>query len=181
MDYKKFYDLDNYIFEDIRCKFEKNGYLGALDFFCIVILKANRAKSKIAQKLLEKGADIESIIKEMTRKIYEAKENKEKLYIILEDYKLSLPMGSAILTVLYPEKFTVYDIRVCDMLQNYKDLINKTKFESKWIGYEKYKNSVIKKVPNESCLREKDKYLWGKSFYQQLKNDIKENFSSRLE
>ena len=34
----------------------------------------------------------------------------------MRDWKLRLPTASAVLTVLYPEDFTVYDQRVCKML-----------------------------------------------------------------
>ena len=53
MDYSKFYrnDLEKYLFDDVINKFEENGYINAFDFFCIIIWKANRAKTKVANKI----------------------------------------------------------------------------------------------------------------------------------
>ena len=57
MDYVRYYDLESYLFEDVRQQFQSEGSLSAFDFFSIVIWKANRAKSKIAKRLLrEPGA-----------------------------------------------------------------------------------------------------------------------------
>jgi len=44
-DYIKYYDLENYVLTDVRDKFYRDRYLTAFDFFCIVIWKANRAKT----------------------------------------------------------------------------------------------------------------------------------------
>lgn len=50
MDYRAFYHLESYLFNTVRIRFLENGFLDAFDFFCIVIWKANRSKSKIARK-----------------------------------------------------------------------------------------------------------------------------------
>lgn len=85
-------------------------------------------------------------------------------------------MASAILTVFYPEKFIVYDVRVCEILNDFQNLDNKTNFESIWNGYDKYRETIIKKEPNNLTLREKDRYFRGESFYRQLNNDIESAF-----
>lgn len=51
-------------------------------------------------------------------------------------------MASAILTVLYPNDFTVYDIRVCDELKDFHGLKHTTNFENIWSGYQAYKQNV---------------------------------------
>ena len=86
-------------------------------------------------------------------------------------------MASAILTVLYPNDFTVYDIRVCDMLSDFHSLANKIQFESIWAGYERYVTAVREKAPAELSLRDKDRWLWGKSFVKQLTEDIASMFT----
>lgn len=53
LDYLRYYDLEAYLFEDVRKRFQKEGVLSAFDFFSIVIWKANRAKSKVAHRLLK--------------------------------------------------------------------------------------------------------------------------------
>jgi len=81
-------------------------------------------------------------------------------------------MASAILTVLYPNEFTVYDVRVCDMIGDFHKLKNQQSFDALWDGYQKFKSKVVGVAPKEFSLRDKDHYLWGKSFYTQLESDI---------
>ena len=174
-DFLKFYDLENYILTDVKNNFLKNKSLNSFDFFCIIIWKANRAKSKIANRLLSYNPNLDEAVKDLTRKIYQAKEDKEKLKTLLEDYKFRLPMASAILSLLYPDNFTVYDIRVCDTLKSYKGL-DDLKFERLWEGYCNYIDSVRNYGTQNLSLRDKDRLLWGKSFHEQLNSDLKANF-----
>lgn len=52
-------------------------------------------------------------------------------------------MASAILTVLYPEEFTVYDIRACEQLGGgHEKAGNTSKFEQMWRGYLELANDI---------------------------------------
>lgn len=57
-------------------------------------------------------------------------------------------MASAILTILYPEDFTIYDVRVCDVLGDFHNINNKASFENQWFSYTQFlaavKNLVLK-------------------------------------
>lgn len=175
-DYIKYYNLESYVLTDVRDSFVRDGYLTAFDFFCIVIWKANRAKTKIAQRLLRYNPDLEQGVKALTSKIFSEADDKQKLKILIKDYKFRLAMSSAILSLLYPDNFTVYDVRVCETLTDFKRLGDITNFEDIWSGYQKYTNCVKKYLPENKSLRDKDRFLWGKSFYEQLSNDLKTNF-----
>ena len=177
MDYSKYYYLEEYLFKNITNDFHNDGFLNALDFFCIIIWKANRAKTKVANKLREiaKSNDLNQICKQITLGISNKKSNEEKLRFLLTEWKFRLPMASAILTVLYPNDFTVYDVRVCNILQKYNNLINK-KTEDTIKGYFEFLKDVKMKVPEKESLRDKDRYLWGKSFYEDLCKDIECGF-----
>lgn len=178
-DYKKYYNLEKYLFEDLSEKLQRDQFLNIFDFFCIVIWKANRAKSKVAKRIQQKEPDLEKAVFEITNMLYNSADDKERLRILMVDWKLRLPMSSAILAVLYPGRFTVYDYRVCEMLGKLKDLGNKIKFDSIWKGYCVYLESVRQLAPEEINLREKDKYLWGKSFYEDLTKDILDGFPGK--
>jgi len=65
------------------------------------------------------------------------------------------------------------------MLGKFEDLGQKVKFESIWNGYSHYIEGVRQFVPSENTLREKDKYLWGKSFCEDLIQDIQDGFPGR--
>ena len=103
IDYRKFYDLENYLFEEVSRRFSEHGYLETFDFFCIIIWKANRSKSKIAKRLLSKGhPDLNSAVIALTKSLAKAANDKTRMKILIEDWGFMLPMASAILTVLYP-------------------------------------------------------------------------------
>ena len=91
-------------------------------------------------------------------------------------------MDSAILAMLYPDDFTVYDVRVCDTLGGFHNLGNRVNFENLWQGYQAFTRAVKESTPKElTSLRDKDRYLWGKSFYEQLIRDIFEVFKGDSE
>ena len=179
IDYSKYFNLESYLFNEVANNFQNRGYLITEEFFCIIIWKANRAKSKIARKF-DNEASLDIAIKKLTSSIYKSTTNKSKLAILINDYGFYLPMASAILSVLYQDEFSIYDIRVCDVLKEkyntdkYHKLKNWT-FERLWVAYEDYLQKTLE-VSGKSNYREADKYLWSKSFYEQLKNDIGRNF-----
>jgi hypothetical protein len=59
---------------------------------------------------------MDSAVCELTKGVAERSERADKLRYLLADWGFRLPMATAILTVLYPEEFTVYDTRVCALL-----------------------------------------------------------------
>lgn len=184
MNYLTQYNIEKYIFETVTKRFEDQGFINTYDFFCIVIWKANRAKSKIAKLLMKHSNDFKNLdeaVYALTNGISDQPNEGEKLRYIMKEWRFQLPMATAILTALYPTKFTVYDVRVCDQLgdNKYHKLKNKVNFDSIWNGYEEYLWQVKQVTPTGLTLREKDQYLWGKSFHQQLENDISQGFKKR--
>jgi hypothetical protein len=177
IDYRKFYHLEAYLFDDVRRRFSETGALSAFDFFCIVVWKANRAKSKVAQRLLEKGyLNLEPAVDALTKEIAAAESSKAKLKVLVEGWRFRLPMASAVLTVLYPDKFSVYDIRVCSEVGKFHGTQDRTDFDVLWDEYQQYITEVRKQTPPDYELRDKDRWLWGRSLYDQLNKDIRENF-----
>jgi hypothetical protein len=178
--YLKYYDIERYLFDDAHQRFHTEHSLGAFDFFSIIVWKANRAKSKIAHKLLRHGADsqdLEPIVRSLTKSLYEAPDRKERLQLLMKQWNFALPMATAILCICWPNDFTIYDYRVRDLVPGQADLNNLTDFEKIWADYEKYTEKVIKAVPAGLSLRDADRYLWGKSAAQQLVHDLERQFS----
>ncbi len=182
VNYVDFYYLEKYLFEQVGPRFCERGTLRAFDFFCIVIWKANRAKSKVATRLLSitKLDDLESSVEQLRRELSSGKTRKARMRVLIENWKLRLPMASAILTVLYPRDFTVYDVRVVGVVKlddkatrnRLLRLADERWSDSLWLGYEKFVESVKKSAPAKLPLRDKDRWLWGKSVYLQLTKDI---------
>ena len=165
IDYKQYYDLENYLFNSVKETYYEKKYLTAFDFFCIIIWKANRAKSKIAKRLIEKGYEtLDEAVYDLSSNLYRCDSDESRLKYLITEWEFRLPMASAILTVLYPEDFTVYDRRVCNMINDFYNLDNITNFSKLWTYYLLYKRKMMDSSPKELSLRDKDRYLWGKSF-----------------
>lgn len=176
----KYSQLEQYLFDEVRKNFHKNHFLTAEEFVCILIWKSNRSVKRIINKIKKRypGKSFQLAVKELTNSIYKKDSPQAKLYFLINDRKrkkISIPLAtsSAILTVLYPQYFTVYDSRVCSVLDKHKNLKNRENIDNIWKGYLEYKADVIKKAPLRLTLREKDKWLWGKSFYNELKEKCK--------
>jgi hypothetical protein len=178
-DFRVYYDLDEYLFETVSQRFVKDRSLDAFDFFCIIIWKANRSKTKVLKRLLAhaNSADLDLAVRTLVAAIAAAPTPKEKLRVLVVDWGFLVPTASAILTVLYPNDFTVYDVRVCDILGDFHWVANRTNYESIWTAYTQYIVAVREKAPVEFTLRDKDRWLWGRSFYTELQEDIATKFS----
>ncbi len=147
-----------------------------LTSFCIVIWKANRAKSKIAKRLLEHEGvvNLEDGTRKLTGEIAKKDSPEARLNVLMEEWGFLLPMASAVMTVLYPDEFTVYDYRVREQV-GCRDL-STLDGKKLWSEYEAFKRRVEENAPSDLCLRDKDRFLSGKSFHDQLKADIEGHF-----
>jgi len=166
MDYKRYYNLEEYLFHNVGPRFRKTNTLSVEDFFCIVIWKANRAKTNIKKKL-SKMTTLSEAIGELTDDIVRGESSEEKLNVMIKKWKFGLPMATAVLTVLYPDDFTVYDYRVREQL-GLDDIYSVKKYLKDFLPEVK-KYSELRNM----SMRETDKELWGKSFFDDLQKLIK--------
>lgn len=127
--YLKYYWLkDQYLEKDVHDFFHKNHYLTARHFFYIITWKSSYNKPSIRKHLVEgrkeDGKSLDDVIHDLTHRIYYAISKEARLEILLPEKNeingIQLAMASAVLTILYPEVFTVYDIRVRRQLKNPK-------------------------------------------------------------
>jgi hypothetical protein len=178
--YLRYYDLKTYLFEDVRRRFHKEKKLDAFDLFSIIIWKANRAKSQLAHRLINQAGSLEGAAAQFTRALFKAKSPEERLLLSMETWGFHLPMASAILTVLWPKDFTVFDIRVCGELAHAEmgDFTRLGKISAKriWPQYCAYRKAVERAAPRQNLLRDKDEFLWGRSSARQLVKDIAGGF-----
>ena len=176
----RFYDLERYLFGDVHERFHRDGVLSSFDFFAIVIWKANRAKSSVARRLLDHDphgrGDLEPAVADLTRNLYSTSTDEERLRLLIDDWGFRLPMATAILAVLWPENFSVYDTRVCDELGGFHKLGDRTKVAAIWQGYRDYLAAVNEDAPSGLSLRDKDRYLWARSVAEQLRRDVDNSF-----
>ena len=171
----QFYDLESYLLEGVRPTFHERGSLSAEEFFAIIMWKANRAKPKVARRLMARGLSLHEAVRKLTQELHEAPDNQSR-FTVLHGWGLRLPMASAVLAILWPEDFSVYDVRVCNQLDKFKYLPDRTKVATLWEGYCEYMEAVKAKAPAHLSLRDKDRFLWGKSVLEQLHSDVAVEF-----
>lgn len=177
IDYRVYYHLESYLFDTVHPRFHDQGYLSAFDFFCIIIWKANRAKTHISRRLLARNyPDVDAAVRALTVGIAEQPTARDRFRHLVGEWGFHLPMASAILTVLYPDEFTVYDVRVCGSIDAFRRLGTITNIDRLWQGYTDYRIAVEAAAPQGMTLRDKDRYLWGQSFHAQLIQDVDRSF-----
>ena len=118
-----------------------------------------------------RGLPLQEAVRTLTQELHEAPDDPSR-FTVLHKWGLRLPMASAVLTILWPENFSVYDVRVCDELGDFKHIQDRTKVTSLWEGYCAYMQAVKVQAPAHLSLRDKDRFLWGKSVLEQLQSDV---------
>lgn len=104
LDYRRYFDPEVFLFEDISGRFRRDGSIGAFDFFSIVVWKANRAKSVTAKRLrgaAKPGETLDALCHRLTGEIHRAGTPEARFMILTgPPWRFALPMTSAILAVL---------------------------------------------------------------------------------
>jgi hypothetical protein len=168
-EFEKEYHEEAYLFEVVGPAFRATGRLDAHDFFFIVRWKANRAISKVADRLAAIGGpDLKAAVSRLAREVYSAKTPRERFDVLVGRWGLRLPMASAILTVLYPDDFTVYDVRACEEVDGFRFLADRRSIGDLWSGYLEFKAAVEKAAPAHLSLRDKDRFLFSRSRHRSL-------------
>lgn len=160
--YLKYYFLENYLFSEVAKDFQKRGYLTPEEFFAIVIWKSNRAKTNIKRGVEKSKKTIRSI----TSEVFQVKTPEQKITALTSIPSIGIPMASAILTVCYPDDFTVADYRACAALKNFGEEIigNPTAKISTYFEYLEKCKKLARKY--NFSLRDFDRILWAKDFYE---------------
>jgi hypothetical protein len=172
VDYLKFYDLEHYLFTEVSSRFARSGAISPADFYMIVIWKADRAKTRIRNRLSKHDDGFAGAVVAITQALHEAATPAERLEVLMKRWGFRLPMASAILTVLYPREFTVYDARICAQLGAFEGLADKHYSEALWDDYRSYMAVMTRAAPSGLSLRDKDRFLWARSFYEGVMKDL---------
>lgn len=179
MDYQKFHQMENYLLNEVGPTFRQTGKLSAFDFFAIIAWKSNRSKARVARRLLKRYKRLGNAVNRIANDIKNAPTDRERMRVLREDWELQLPIASAILTILYPDRFTIYDVRVCQELGKFGKLKYKV-FRHQWCDYQEFIKAVRRETPRRLRLRTKDRWLWGLSFHRQLRDDLKRQFGVKV-
>ena len=162
--YLKYYFLEDYLFNDVNKNFQRRGYLTPEEFFAIVIWKRNASKTKILNGIKKN----KRTIREITSKISAAKTKEQTLDALLfpKIPGIGIAFASAILTVCYPNDFTVADYRAYATLKDFGVEVagNPTVNVSAYFEYLKKCKELARK--HNLSLRNFDRILWAKDFYE---------------
>ncbi len=156
--------MENYLFDNVSENFQTRGYLTPEEFFAIVIWKRNASKTKILSGIKEDGRSVKTI----TSDIFLAETREQKMSVLLNPKipGISISFASAILTVCYPENFTIVDYRACATLENFNVKV-KGNPTIEIIAYFDYLDKCKKlAIDNNFSLRDFDRILWAKDFYE---------------
>ena len=183
--YRKFYELERYLFGEVRTRFAQTGKIDPADFYMIVIWKANRAKTRIRDKLGRREGGFAASVKHIAAALHASGSPMNRLEILMKEWRFALPMAGAVLTVLYPEDFGIYDVRVCGQLKErcaaaFEKLAHRRFSDRLWNDYQAYLEAVKAAAPQGLSLRDKDRYLWGRSFYEGVRKTCKADPSARV-
>ncbi len=174
IDYELFADDEAYLFSVVTERFARQGWLGALDVMAIANWKASRARIHFARRIVtQSGQSLEEGARALTRAIAAADTDERRFRVVCGDWGFPLPTGSALLTVLYPDSFTVYDVRVCNELSAFHWLGARTRIESLWEGYLEFAAAVRATAPVSLTLRQADRWLWGRSRHRDLEKLVR--------
>lgn len=154
--------MEDFLFENISKNFKENHYLTKEEFLAIVVWKRKPSAKKIVDSMNETSISVDAL----TKSIFNASTPEEKLKILLSVKQIGIAIASAILTVCYPNDFTVVDYRALNSLKKLDISCSKRPTEQ-IEDYLEYVN-VCKKESGERgfLLRDFDRMLWAMDFYE---------------
>lgn len=130
--YINLYNIENFLFNTIGSMARKRGYLRFDEFYQICMWKSVRQK----QKYINNQNKIK--VQNLTKIAFNEKDEKQKIKILCKLRGVGIPTASAILTVVFPEKYAIIDIRCLNMLReefDQKQKIGKNVSLKTWLNY----------------------------------------------
>src|SRR5208283_4446395 len=150
--------------KEVGPRFRQSGELEPADFYTLLIWKAERAKNHHRKRLTKIAGSFECAVHQIASELHESNSDKHRLEVLMNKWLFSLPTASAILTMLYPDVFTVYDWRVCEEVGcDYEPWCSRCFSEALWSYYESFKQAIMNQTPDHLDLRDKDRLLIGRS------------------
>lgn len=148
--YLALYNQEDYLFNFLGPQIRKRGFLTFEDLYKICMWKSVRQK----QQYLKNKKSVEKI----TKLAFTQTDEILKIKTLCSLKGVAIPTASAILTITYPNKYAIIDIRCLEMLGNLKFDINTPMTTNNWLKY----LDIVRKMAKENNLtpREVDKVLF---------------------
>jgi hypothetical protein len=171
------YDPESRVFPGVAKRIQQGRDLTKRDVLLILRWKTPSFKKSYSQTVND-----DNMLK-ITKAVRDAGETGreiEALKALDEIPEIGLPVASAILTVCYPDKFTILDIRVLGILALYPSRLESNKpskpADDQWTAEDYWKEFLptIQQRSKEWCctLRNADRVLWGLSVANEIDETI---------
>ncbi len=158
----RYYDLDDYLFCCVTTRFAKQNTLNAFDFYAIVTWKSNRSISKVKNGLIAAKLTPTALM----AKVSACASDRDRMLELDKVAGIGVPIASAILTVCYPNRFTILDYRAWEalLLFHFKKA-NRQTMPNDIDGYFNIYLPACRAMAtkHKMTLRELDKSMWGLS------------------
>jgi hypothetical protein len=166
-----YYNPEERLFPNVAQQFgETTGELNSAALYLILDWKSPRARTRHLKRLAGNKAagSFAAAARAISVSIKEAAGPEQRLEILMRKWGFRLPTASAILSVLYPEEFTIFDWRVCDELHDFHQLGGLNWSVKTWPKYQQFVAAVRKTAVRDgarpdSSLRDCDRWLWGQN------------------
>ena len=144
------YDTEKIIFTEIGPRARKNCVLNFDDFYKICMWKSRRQKNRY----LKNKNKVENI----SRKAFLTSDETKKIELLCGLDGVGIPTASAILTVLYPENYSIIDIRCIETLNHLGYKMKNVMTVNNWLKYLEIMRDLAKE--NNVTTRDLDKALF---------------------
>ena len=162
------------MFPAIAQTFCDDGTLDPVALYLILDWKAPRARTPHRSWLARIAGSFSRAVNEVAIDLRAATAPEERLGVLLTKWGFRLPTASAILTVLYPDTFTIYDVRVCNALHAFHQLGGMKWSPQTWREHQRFIGAVRDAAPQGLSLRDCDRWLWGRDKQKGLLSELAE-------
>jgi hypothetical protein len=167
-----YYNPETLLFPAVARGFADTGALDPEVLYLILDWKAPRARTRHRARLARVAGSFSAAVKNIAVELRAATGPEQQLELLSTKWGFRLPTASAILTVLYPDIFTVYDIRVCNTLNAFHQLSDTKWSRTVWREYQRYTVAVRNAAPEGLSLRDCDRWLWGRDKREALRKEL---------
>jgi hypothetical protein len=153
-----YYSLDDYLFNRVTQRFARRQTLTRFDFYAIITWKSNRSISKVRDGLRTANLTTTALMTQVSQ----CATDQDRMNMLIEINGIGVPVASAILTVCYPDRFTVLDYRAWEALFHFKRVMSKT-MPTGTAGYFNTYLPACRTLAQQlrMRLRELDRAMWG--------------------
>jgi hypothetical protein len=169
-----YYSPETLLFPTAAQSFASTGTLDPVMLYLILDWKAPRARTRHRSRLAKIVGSFNVAANMIAAELYAATTPEQRLCLLLTKWGFRLPTASAILAILYPDTFTIYDIRVCNTLRAFHQLGNVKWSSNTWREYLRFVSAVRDAAPQGLSLRDCDRWLWGQNKQEALLKEIAE-------